>query len=138
MMLSSSASSMLPSQTLAASNNVSLCKQHSAKTLQRAQSGSLNTLPAPSVFRRSDSGPVQAASLVGPVLLQSRNDQPAERRLDEAVELQLQQIPVSQLATTMSPTKQRNNQEFQANFGTAVRYPTLYFQSFLVAAQLCR
>ncbi|KAL0033528.1 hypothetical protein WJX79_001623 [Trebouxia sp. C0005] len=25
------------------------------------------------------------------------------------------------LATTMSPTKQRNNQEFQANFGTAVR-----------------
>lgn len=73
------------------------------------------------MLRRSDSGPVQASSLVGPVLLQSRNDQAAERRRDEAVELHMQQIPVSQLATTISPTKQRNNQEFQANFGTAVR-----------------
>ena len=87
------------------------------------------------MLRRSDSGPVQASSLVGPVLLQSRNDQAAERRLDEAVELHMQQIPVSQLATTISPTKQRNNQEFQANFGTAVRYLTLYFLSFFVAAQ---
>ncbi len=129
---------MLPSQTLVSSNSVSLCRQHSAKTLQRAQSGSLNILPAPSVLRRSDSGPVQAANFVGPVLLQSRNDQAAERRLDEAAELPLQQIPVSQLATTMSPTKQRHNQEFQANFGTAVRYLTLYFQIFFLAAQLCR
>ncbi len=129
---------MLPSQILVPSNSVPLCRRHSAKTLQRAQSGSLNALPAPSVLRRADSGPVQAASRVGHVLLQSRNDQPAERRLDEAVELQLQQIPVSQLATTMSPTKQRNNQEFQANFGTAVRYPTFYFESFFVAAQHCR
>ena len=77
------------------------------------------------MLRRSDSGPVPAANLVCPVLLQSRNDQAAERRLDEAAELHLQQIPVSQLATTMSPTKQRNNQEFKANIGTAVRYLTL-------------
>ncbi|KAL0039060.1 hypothetical protein WJX77_006770 [Trebouxia sp. C0004] len=73
------------------------------------------------MLRRSDSGPVQAASLVGPILLQSRNDQPAQRRFDEAVERQQQQMPESQLATTMSPTKQRSNQEFLANFGTAVR-----------------
>lgn len=116
---------MLPSQTLVSSNGVSLCRQHSAKTLQRAQSCSLSILPTPSVLRRSDSGPVPAANLVCPVLLQSRNDQAAERRLDEAAELHLQQIPVSQLATTMSPTKQRNNQEFKANIGTAVRYLTL-------------
>ncbi len=127
---------MLPSQTLVSSNSVSLCRQHSAKTLQRARSGSLNILPAPSVLRRFDSGPVQA--LAGPVLIQSRNDQAAERRLDEAVELHLQQTPVSQLATTMSPTKQRNNQEFKVNFGTAVRYLTLYFQILFDAAQLCR
>lgn len=124
---------MLPSQTLVSSNSVSLCRQHSAKTLQRAQSGSLSILPTPSVLRRSDSGPVPAANLVGHVLLQSRNDQAADRRLDEAAELHLQQIPVSQLATTMPPTKQRNNQEFKANIGTAVRYLTLYFQSLLLS-----
>lgn len=124
---------MLPSQTLVSSNSVSLCRQHSAKTLQRAQSGSLSILPTPSVLRRSDSGPVPAANLVGHVLLQSRNDQAADRRLDEAAELHLQQIPVSQLATTMSPTKQRNKQEFKANIGTAVRYLTLYFQSLLLS-----
>lgn len=112
---------MLPSQTLVSSNSIPLCRQHSAKTLQRSSS-SLSVLSSPAALRRCDSGPVQAAGLAGPILLQLASDQPAECRANQAVAVNLEQKPVCQLATTMSPTKPRSAQEFQANFGTAIRY----------------
>lgn len=108
---------MLSSHTLISTNSIPLCRQHSAKFLQRSGSGSLSALPSPAALRRSESGPLQ----VSPTVLQSRTDHQAERRVSQAVDVELQQTPVCQMATTMSPTKQRNAQEFQANFGTAIR-----------------
>ena len=110
---------MLRSCSLTPGSSIPLDRQHSLKSLQRACSSSLDSLPSPASLRRLPSGPVQAPA---PVTLSFTSDQTPEARVRQLTSEDLLPGPVSRMAVTMSPTRPRTAQEFKANFGTAVRY----------------
>lgn len=109
---------MLRSCSLTPGSSIPLDRQHSLKSLQRACSSSLDSLPSPASLRRLPSAPVQAPA---PVTLSFTSDQLTEPRLRQLTNEDLLPGPVSRMAVTMSPAKPRTAQEFKANFGTAVR-----------------
>ena len=110
---------MLRSCSLTCGSSIPLDRQQSAKSLQRACSSSLDSLPSPASLKRLPSGPVQAPT---PVTLSFTSDQIPAPRVSQITNEDLQRGFVCRMAVTMSPTKPRTAQDFKANFGAAVRY----------------
>ena len=110
---------MLRSCSFTAGSSIPSSRQHSATLLQCSSSASHDTLPLPATLKRSTSGRVPTA---GPTSLRLTNDQPRQQALRQCPDLEIQPVSVSRMATSMSPAKPREAQDFQANFGTAVRY----------------